>query len=1011
MSVMINRLKALLAIGFVFGALTTAYGSRSYLNTFLTTYPATSSSQLNSCLLCHTTAAGGGARNSYGADFANNGHNFKNIESLDSDKDGFTNISEIVALTFPGDASSHPGTTTTDSTPPTVTSFAIPSSSNSLTVLINILAATDNIGVTGYLITESSTKPSATASGWTPAPPSSYTFSSAGSKTLYAWAKDAAGNVSSGVSASTTITLLPGIDTTAPTVMSFSLPASAHTLTVAILSFSASDNVAVTGYLVTESASTPAASAPGWASSPPSNYTFASAGAKTLYGWAKDAAGNVSASVSAVVTVDVPVVTSAVKSITSTSQNRSSAPQQQVAEQPYQQLSNYQVLAANDLGMHCGDLDQRIASILPPYNVLHAQVVQKGHVPRILDQTQVEVVYSAASSPLDPALAEAVPPVIYKTNFWDENPRTGNPLAFDAYDAYYPPGILKLFPLLPDVGLPAPDLQRLYFGDGRLAADQQALPSMSAPLITQPYAANVPQPFALFYRNFPFFVNFLFGYSISGTNWFSAEGIPLTPFDDLGRSNPYPLMRVQARAVSGNSLSLKAGTVMSSLDTVTPVSGEVDCRNCHTSAIDGGSGIATDGEGFQVATRFDDPQYGQVPEAVSIEYAYDINILRLHDRKHGTNLQSSTPVSCQRCHYTPALDLAHLGPQDVNGREQTSHQSFSRVMHGFHGSLGLFPEMPSPVGRSSAVRDSILGQTCYQCHPGAETKCFRGAMFNAGQACQDCHGNMSQVGNDFSKNVSASTPGKFIVAGDFYTNANTPRVPWANEPLCQSCHTGDVLSNLAGSSGVLNNSDGLRLVQTYRTGDANAKPIVATNRRFAENQTGSGNATKQVLYRLSRGHGGIFCEGCHGSTHAEWPNATANANDNLAATQLQGHDGKIMECSTCHGSNTFSLSDFRGNFDANGWMKGPHGMHPVNDRMWIAGHHDVFEDRTTPAGACQACHGDRLQGSPLAEVAADRTIRADDRTVVLKKGTQVSCSLCHENPYRGGRSRSSSRDR
>ncbi len=690
------------------------------------------------------------------------------------------------------------------------------------------------------------------------------------------------------------------------------------------------------------------------------------------------------------------------KSITSTSQNRSSLPNTQVGEQAFTQTTGYQILAANDLGMHCADLDQRVASILPPYNVVHAQVVKKGHVPVLLDQTQLEVVYSAASNPNDPALANPLPTSIYKANFWDKN-WTGNTLAYDAFNPYYPPGILQLFALVPDIGLPAPDLQKLYplSGTGQLTADQQAMPSSNVPYSTQPYSANVPQPFALFYKFLPFFKNFPFGYTLTGVNWFSAEGIPLAPVDDAGRPNPYPLMRVQARAIQGNTLGLAAGAVISSLDTVTPVSGEVSCKNCHTSSVDGGNGMATNGLGFVVATEFDDPKYGQVPKDVSIEYAFDTNVLRLHDVLNGTNLQKSTPVSCQTCHYTPALDLAHVGPADINGRQQTTHQSFSRVMHAFHGSLGIFPAMPSPTGRTIATRDGILKQTCYQCHPGQTTQCFRGQMATAGQACQDCHGNMNQIGNDFSQNVSASTPGQFILAGNYYTNSTTPRVPWANEPMCQSCHTGDINSNLAGTANVVTNPDGLRLSQAYRTGDANAKPIVATNRRFAENQTGSGSTTKQVLYRLSQGHGGIFCEGCHGSTHAEWPNATANANDNLAATQLQGHSGKIVECQTCHGSNTLTTSDFLGNFDGNGWMKGPHGMHPV-DQNWVGGHHNVYQDSRTPVGTCQACHGSQLQGSLLAVTAADRTFKVDDNvTKTIPKGTQVSCTLCHENPLYG----------
>ncbi len=95
-----------------------------------------------------------------------------------------------------------------DTTAPSVSSFSLPSTSSSLTVAITSLRASDNIGVTGYLLTEgAASMPQASASGWSAAPPRSHTFSGPGAQSLYAWARDGAGNVSNAVGRSVTITL------------------------------------------------------------------------------------------------------------------------------------------------------------------------------------------------------------------------------------------------------------------------------------------------------------------------------------------------------------------------------------------------------------------------------------------------------------------------------------------------------------------------------------------------------------------------------------------------------------------------------------------------------------------------------------------------------------------------------------------------------------------------------------------------------------------------------------
>jgi hypothetical protein len=79
------------------------------------------------------------------------------------------------------------------------------------------------------------------------------------------------------------------------------------------------------------------------------------------------------------------------------------------------------------------------------------------------------------------------------------------------------------------------------------------------------------------------------------------------------------------------------------------------------------------------------------------------------------------------------------------------------------------------------------------------------------------------------------------------------RVPWVDEPRCGTCH----LSQYAEEPG--------------------------------------------KLYKVSVGHGGIGCAGCHNSTHAELPSREAADNANTIA--LQGYAGSLRDCTVCHGVN------------------------------------------------------------------------------------------------------------
>lgn len=730
-----------------------------------------------------------------------------------------------------------------------------------------------------------------------------------------------------------------------------------------------------------------------------------------------------------------------------------------VMERPRVSGSDYAVFAVNDLGMHCVDLDGRIANILPPFQVLLGQVVRRGQRPE-LNPPGVELAYSAASNPADPvlqntAVRRGISPdgTLFKSNFWQGIPR-------GSYDAFYPPQVTPLaqppFPVTQDTGLPVPDAEQLYLGanglvgdgDESLAAAQQSMPGVSHPLV-----ANVPQRIHDHYENKPFFVNFPIGYVADGVNWYEAAGVPLSPFDDAGRLNPFPLFRVEA--VSGSQ-------VLATSDTVLPVSSETSCSNCHSSPLDSPDARSfapaerLQAAGLVVADKTQDPAFatGSVPVEASLEYAADINILRLHDLKHGQRyvepvalaggaiehrsapcdptegatgstsclayraLTLEQPVVCQSCHYTPALDLAQVGPvagppgSAANGRNQLAHESNSRVMHNHHGAFtALFPAIPVAVQNpatgevaNQGERLAALENNCYQCHPGKETQCLRGAMYNAGILCSDCHGSMAQIGADFSAGVSAENLGGFLLdAGNFYDpTSGQPRVPWANEPGCGSCHTGSANDNLAGHPGTLVNSrdsngvlDGIRLRQAFLADDPKATPIVPSNGLFAEptvpavfNGFENPAAGNPKLYRVSSGHGGVMCMACHGSTHAEWPVADIDANDNQLALQLQGHTGPIIECGACH--TTADLPDDT--------LGGPHNMHLVNDRrFWKEGHKDVAkrENGKPGGGLCGDCHGADHRGTVLSRAATDRSFLVEDRTRTVSAGEPVACDLCH----------------
>jgi hypothetical protein len=192
------------------------------------------------------------------------------------------------------------------------------------------------------------------------------------------------------------------------------------------------------------------------------------------------------------------------------------------------------------------------------------------------------------------------------------------------------------------------------------------------------------------------------------------------------------------------------------------------------------------------------------------------------------------------------------------------------------------------------------------------------------------------------------------------------------EPSCQSCHTGTATHNHGQ----------LRYRSVFT---ASGSVRTAVDQTFATNPDTPGAGLS--LYRFSKGHGGLQCEACHGSTHAEFP--SLHANDNLRNVQLQGHAGVLAECTACHVAMPNTVNG------------GPHGMHPTG-QDWVNQHGDRFEHGGAAVQQCQACHGTNYRGTVLSRAQGPRSFVAGSEngtaSVQLFRGAIVGCYTCHNGP-------------
>ncbi len=281
--------------------------------------------------------------------------------------------------------------------------------------------------------------------------------------------------------------------------------------------------------------------------------------------------------------------------------------------------------------------------------------------------------------------------------------------------------------------------------------------------------------------------------------------------------NPYPLATVEARDTDGRLLASAKITV--------PVSTEMGCSRCHG----GGWGRKE--------------QTGLSPETAQ-------NILRVHDRKNGTDLLKNaakgSPHMCQQCH-------ASEDPENLN---------FSAAIHGFHANC----------------LNGKGAESCASCHPGhpnGQTRAFRGIHKTVGLDCTSCHGTLADHSLALLK--AEKNAGKKC-ADELMKNLNPravssaeeilPRKPWIQQPDCLNCHVN---------------------FQAPEAGE--------TFNQWTDSE--------KDLYRMRSDGIGLKCAACHGMTHALYPavNPFGKDRDNLVPLQYQKMPYPIAankNCKVCH---------------------------------------------------------------------------------------------------------------
>ena len=244
--------------------------------------------------------------------------------------------------------------------------------------------------------------------------------------------------------------------------------------------------------------------------------------------------------------------------------------------------------------------------------------------------------------------------------------------------------------------------------------------------------------------------------------------------------------------------------------------------------------------------------------APSTAYPYQVATIIVRDGTSGAELAQTHPVApvstemhCDYCHsdHGPGNDDLALGVVEQNILAKHDEEKVGDYPPGFEGPLmDRRPVLCAWCHASNALSapgvEGIpnLSEAIHEQHNGIVPDTLQG--------CYNCHpGPQTQCLRDV---MSSSEAQIYCVDchGTLFRISQNPE-PWLNEPRCDDVRCHD---------------------STYRQ--------------------------DQPLYRQSKEHGGVYCEGCHDSPHAIAP--SREPNDAIKFIGWQGRPGPVRECTVCH---------------------------------------------------------------------------------------------------------------